>query len=375
MRLLDHAIQRTGTAAYVAYGSSHNPDIQYLTRFRTDDAVIFIKRRGERAQIVVGQMEVTRALREASATPMSRAESGLLEIMKEEPDPLRAIAKTIASLAGGDVLVPSTFPYQLGKELESICRVVIDPHSVRSLRCIKNEWEMEQIRSVQFAAETAMRCAVSMIQHAVVVKERLIFQDTPLTSERVRSAMNKSLVDAGCHALHTIVSCGPDTALPHVIGNGLLLPDEPIVIDIFPCHDDSGYFSDMTRTVAKGEPDDRIHEMYEAVKDAQDKGQSLLCAGVRGQEVHQAVVDLLAERGYESGNRGFIHNLGHGVGLEVHELPSLGPGGGELAAGNVVTVEPGLYYEGTGGVRLENISAITNNGSDCFTRFPRELVQ
>jgi Xaa-Pro aminopeptidase len=374
MLVLDRAIQSTGTAAYVAYGSSHNPDMRYLTRFRTDDPVIFIKRPEEPGRIVVGQMEVARAIRESTAIPISRAESGLLDIMKEEPDPAKAIAMTIARLAGGAVLVPPTLPYQVGHELEALGRVVIDANSVRSMRSIKDEWEMAQIRAVQTAADGAMNCAVTMIQNAVPVKERLFYKDAPLTSERVRAAMHKSLADAGCHALDTIVSCGMDTAIPHVVGSGPLLPDEPIVIDIFPQHDYSGYYSDMTRTVAKGEPDGDIIEMYRAVRESQDRGQSLLRAGVTGQEVHQAVVDLLSERGFESGNRGFIHNLGHGVGLEVHEQPSLGPGGGELTAGNVVTVEPGLYYEGTGGVRLENICAITESGSACFTRFPREFI-
>jgi Xaa-Pro aminopeptidase len=374
MLVLDRAIQSTGTAAYVAYGSSHNPDMRYLTRFRTDDPVIFIKRQGEQGRIVVGQMEIARAIRESTAIPMSRAESGLLDIMKEEPDPARAIAKTIARLAGGDVLVPPTLPYQVGHELEAFGRVAIDANSVRSMRSVKDDWEMAQIRAVQTAADAAMDCAVTMIRNAVPVKERLFYQDAPLTSERVRAAMHKSLADAGCHALDTIVSCGMDTAIPHVVGSGPLLPDEPIVVDIFPQHDYSGYYSDMTRTVARGEPAGDLIEMYRAVREAQDRGQSLLRAGVTGQEVHQAVVDMLSDGGFESGNRGFIHNLGHGVGLEVHEQPSLGPGGTELSAGNVVTVEPGLYYEGTGGIRLENICAITNSGSACFTRFPREFI-
>jgi len=374
MLMLDRAIRGTGTAAYVAYGSSHNPDVRYLTRFRTDDPVIFIKRPEEKGMIVVGQMEVARAIRESAATPISRAESGLLDMMKEEPDPVKAIARTIARLAGGDVLVPPSLPYQVGHELEALGRVVIDANSVRSMRSIKDTWELLQIQAVQTAAEAAMDCGVSLVRNAVTVKDVLFHQDVPLTSERVRAAMHKSLADAGCHALDTIVSCGKDTAIPHVTGTGPLLAHEPIVIDIFPQHDYSGYFSDMTRTVARGEPEGDVTEMYQAVREAQDRGQSLLRPGATGQEVHQAVVDLLAERGFESGNRGFIHNLGHGVGLEVHEQPSLGPGGGELAAGNVVTVEPGLYYEGTGGIRLENICAITEGGSVCYTRFPREFI-
>ena len=100
---------------------------------------------------------------------------------------------------------------------------------------------------------------------------------------------------------------------------------------------------------------------------------TLVRPGVTGAAVHQAVVDYLKERGFESNTKGFIHNLGHGVGLEVHELPTLGPSGGELAAGNVITLEPGLYYPGTGGVRLEDMGVVTPGGFRDLTKLPKEL--
>jgi Xaa-Pro aminopeptidase len=114
--------------------------------------------------------------------------------------------------------------------------------------------------------------------------------------------------------------------------------------------------------------------MFQAVRDAQDLATAMLRPGVTGAEVHQSVVELFREKGFESGAEGFTHNLGHGVGLEVHELPVLGPSGGILKKGNVVTIEPGLYYPKIGGVRLENIGVIRREGLDRMTRFPRELV-
>jgi len=114
--------------------------------------------------------------------------------------------------------------------------------------------------------------------------------------------------------------------------------------------------------------------MYDAVRDAQDLGMSLTKPGTNGADVHQAVVDLFRERGFESNTQGFTHNLGHGVGLEVHELPTLGPAGKELVSGNVVTVEPGLYYRESGGIRLENTGSVTGRGFRSFTSFPREFV-
>ena len=110
--------------------------------------------------------------------------------------------------------------------------------------------------------------------------------------------MHKTLMDYGCHAIDTIVSCGKDTALPHALGSGPLLESEPIVIDMFPADDMSGYYTDMTRTVVRGEPDGEVHEMYVAVREAQDLGMSLVNAGAKGSAVHQAVVDLFADKGY-----------------------------------------------------------------------------
>ncbi len=114
--------------------------------------------------------------------------------------------------------------------------------------------------------------------------------------------------------------------------------------------------------------------MFQAVKEAQTLGQSLLKPGITGDSVHQAVINFFKERGYESNTRGFVHNLGHGVGLEVHERPVIGPGGPLLKQGQVVTVEPGLYYPDIGGVRLENTGAIMSDGFQNFTRYPREFI-
>ena len=130
----------------------------------------------------------------------------------------------------------------------------------------------------------------------------------------------------------------------------------------------------MTRTVTRGEPAVELIEMYNAVREAQDLGMSLVKHGASGSSVHQAVADMFAEKGYGTNSEGFTHNLGHGVGLEVHEQPTLGPAGGSLAAGNVVTVEPGLYYRDIGGVRLENTGAVTQTGFDSFTQFCREFI-
>ena len=374
MDSLDDVIRRSGADAYVAFGSSQNADMRYLTRFRTEDPFVYIKKPGEKGFMVIGQMEYERAIRESIAAVMTRGEAGLLDIIKDEPLKHRAYARMIANLTGPRIILPTSFPYGIGHELESLREVTLDPGSVENTRAIKSGEEIDKIRSVQAATDIAMERAISLVKASRPIKGVLHHDNHPVTSEQVRSLIHKTLMDYGCHAIDTIVTCGKDTALPHALGSGPLMESEPIVIDTFPADDMTGYFTDMTRTVVRGEPSVELLEMYNAVREAQDLGMTLVKHGALGSSVHQAVVDLFAEKGYGTNTSGFTHNLGHGVGLEVHEQPTLGPAGGALAAGNVVTVEPGLYYRDTGGVRLENTGAVTNAGFDSFTQFPREFI-
>ena len=374
MDALDNIIKQTGVAAYVLYGSSQNADMRYLTHFRTTDSIIYVKRAGERELIVVSQMEFARASREASASVMTRGEAGLPGIIKEEKNPVKAMARMIAELARGDIIVPLSFPFGLAHELEAFGRVVPDKGTVESMREIKSPNEIEQIQRVQVSTELTMDMAISLIRDSVPKGGVLYLEDEELTSERVRSAMHKMLLDHGCQAMDTIVACGEDAAIPHLMGSGPLHEAEPIVIDIFPQDMMTGYYTDMTRTVSKGRPNQEIIDMFQAVREAQSLGESLVKPGITGDSVHQAVIDFFRELGYESNTRGFVHNLGHGVGLEVHELPVVGPGGPPLMQGQVVTIEPGLYYPGTGGVRLEDTGVILADEFHSFTRYSREFV-
>lgn len=375
MECLDTTLAATNCAAYVLYASSEDADFRYLTRFQVSDPLLYVKRQGEQGLLVVPQMEYERASTESSVSVVTRAESGFLKYLDEDKDAWKALAHTATSLAGGKVLVPRAFPYGLGRLLEEYTGVVVDEEeTVRAMRAVKTSRELDAIRSAQKATEAAMDYGISMIRRSTAKNGVLYLDGTLLTSGRVRTAMHLFLMERGYTAKETIVSCGKETAMPHRQGDGPLLEDEPVVIDLFPRHDATGYYADMTRTVVKGEPSPEIREMYDAVSAAQDLGVSLIAAGKRGADVHNAVVDLFKERGYESETRGFVHSLGHGVGLEIHEGPSLSPSGGVLEAGNVVTVEPGLYYPGIGGIRIEDMGAVTATGFDRFTNYPRDLI-
>jgi|WetSurMetagenome_2_1015567.scaffolds.fasta_scaffold87528_2 Xaa-Pro aminopeptidase len=372
---LSEAVRKSGTDAYVVYANSRDADMRYLTRFTTSDPFVYFRKPGEKGTIIISQMEVGRASREGITAVMTRAEAGLPEIMKKEKDPYLATARMIEGQAGKKILVPPNFPVALANALGEFCSVTVDKGTVLSMRAKKTSTEIKYMENVQKVTQTAMGHAATLLRRAAVKKGILHLDGKPLTSECIKYTMHCFLLEHGCSAEDTIVSCGEDTAIPHMTGTGPLRADEPIVIDLFPLHEKSGYYADMTRTFVKGEPSQEILEMYTALREAKQLAISRVKSGVSGADLYQIVVDFFKEQGYDSDTRGFVHNLGHGVGLQIHELPTIGPSGNQpLEAGNVITIEPGLYYPGIGGVRLEDIGAVTKKGFDNFTVFPEDLV-
>jgi Xaa-Pro aminopeptidase len=147
------------------------------------------------------------------------------------------------------------------------------------------------------------------------------------------------------------------------------------VVDIFPRLIESGYYGDMTRTFLKGQPSETQIKMYDAVKTVQSRAISLMHEGKNAKEIHEDNVKMFTELGYPStDSTGFFHGTGHGVGLELHENPSIGRRDHRLQSGEVVTVEPGLYYPEIGGVRIEDVVTVTDNGAELLSNFSYEWV-
>jgi len=149
-------------------------------------------------------------------------------------------------------------------------------------------------------------------------------------------------------------------------------------MDIFPRDSKSRYFADFTRTVVRGKASKKLRAMYKAVDEGQKIGFKMIRAGVDGGKVHAAIHSRFKELGFHTGIKngrmqGFFHGTGHGLGLDIHEAPRVSPGRNILKTGHVVTVEPGLYYEGIGGVRLEDVVVVTKTGCRNLTKFPKYL--
>ena len=354
-----------------------DPDMYYLSRFLATDRFVLLGK--DKITLLVSGMEQCRAINESVADEVTSTEDyGIKEKMEtlKPEDAYIAVLKEFLSGHGVErVAVPKNFPAGIYLDLSDAFEVSVVKSPVKHWRSKKGADEIEAIRSVQKSCEAAMGEAVSLIERSVPRGEYLYLDGLPLTSERVRSAIDIKLLELGCEATGTIVSGGKSAAIPHDCGSGPLPANSPIVIDIFPRSKKTRYYSDMTRTVLRGEAPSDVIEMYNAVRKAQEAAIKTIRAGESGRAVHRRVCEIFDEEGFtERDETGFIHSTGHGVGLEVHEEPHLSEAGELLEAGNVVTVEPGLYYPERGGIRIEDLILVTQHGYQNLTFFEKRLV-
>lgn len=278
------------------------------------------------------------------------------------------------------VLVPSDFPLGLADRLRRLgLRVAPSLQAFFPEREIKSRNEVRDIAKAQRAAEAGMEAGIAMIRESKIARGWLYHGAAKLTAEMVRERIVAAAMRHGCLASHTIVACGEQGCDPHEAGHGALRTGHPIILDIFPRSQSSGYWGDITRTIVKGRAGEPVKALYAAVLAGQSMALGQIRAGARGDAIHQTILDEFQRRGFQTGvqngrMQGFFHGTGHGVGLEIHELPRLSPRGqAPLSAGHVVTVEPGLYYSGLGGVRLEDLIVVSEKGFRNLTRFPKYL--
>ncbi len=375
------------------YGDPYRfPDIYHLTRFLAPDAFITLEHDGE-IVLFMNSLEQGRAAKESRATRVRNVdELGQRDLSAQGvfgDDAVAVIIERALRERGlTETLVPRYFPIALADRLRARGIGLEVASDLDARRRTKRPDELEALEATQRATEDAWAEGVAAIRRADIGKDRTLMLDgLVFTAERLRAIVEGALLRRGCLAESTIVAPGKQAADPHLIGTGPLHAGEAIVMDIFPQDKRTRYFADMTRTVSRGEPSPEIRTMYEVVMRAQDAGIAALRPGITGREVHELVEDIIYEAGYDTLRpgqkrrpddpvvRGLIHGTGHGVGLEIHEPPSVGRSGtAALQPGDVVTVEPGIYDPDIGGVRLEDMLVITENGSRNLTRAPRQLV-
>ncbi len=356
-------------------GGAENANIRYCTGFTAPDPVVCWVS-GRSKKLVVSILEAGRA----------RATARVQEVLTPTELSLKGKARNqlsewaLALLRRercNQITVGSSFPVGVADALRKagidiqVSTEPLFPHRRR-----KTAMEIEQISLTQRVAVRAMRAALKTIRAADVDHSgHLIVDGEPLTSERVRLVIDWELLRGNCIADETIVAGGEQGAEPHERGSGPLYTGQPIVVDIFPRHRESGYWGDITRTVVHGKAPTYVRRMMKAVKAAQQAALQEVRAGVSVRRIHQAAQATLIAHGFETTvkngwGEGFIHSTGHGVGLDIHEAPSVNLSATRLRVGDVITIEPGLYYKTWGGVRFEDTVAVTRTGYTVLASTP-----
>jgi len=263
--------------------------------------------------------------------------------------------------------------------------VVLHPdHAVVARRRrVKSAAEMAGIRRAQAAAVSGMAAAAGLLAEAVPDGDRLVLGGQVLTAEAVRDALREACRRGGAPAPPDVIVASVWQGYGHEPGSGPLPANLPIVIDLWPRDEQSGCWADMTRTFVVGEIADEVRALESLVRTALEQAREAVRPGVTGRELHELVCDLFEAAGHrtqrtgpgDDPDEGFQFSLGHGVGLAVHEAPSLGLTGRDgLIAGDVIAMEPGLWQRGIGEVRLEDLLLVTEDGSETLTRYPYELT-
>jgi len=348
--------------------------VRYATSFQAPDPFLCLLKGSER-HLLVSILELGRAQRLEGEVQCHTPDSLELPLSVRRNLGKQAVA-LIRHLGLKRVYVTPQCPVGVVREMEAGgLKVLLSPEPVFPSRMIKREDEIALMRESQRSAVAAMKRAVDVIHRAGVDEKGRLLNGSGkiLTSEEVRLEIENVLLERQCAADDIIVAGGDQGVDPHERGFGPLRAGETIVLDIFPYSKKTGYWGDMTRTVIKGRPTRRQLHLYQTVLTAQRDAIRKLKPGVTGKEIHEGVIKCFENAGYETGMRngvpqGFIHSTGHGVGLEIHEGPSIGPSGGPLKEGHVVTIEPGLYYLGIGGVRIEDTLVVTASGSSLLGR-------
>lgn len=390
---LDAILAEKGAESLLLYSESFkNSNMYYLTKFLAPDPFIFFKKVDTDPVIVVNQMEYSRAQKQSIVKDVrSYFDYKYLEVVKTAKEPHLGTMKFIANVTkkelGADtkICVPHNFPAMAADILREE-GLTIKPmfDIVEKARETKDADEINEIRAVQAVAEEVTAEAIDLIANADVdANGILIVKKEPLTVGKVKSFLGHQFLDHGfVMEEDIIVACGPKGSDPHYFGDpqDVLKANQPIILDICPRSVQKRYWTDMTRTIVKGKASDKVRKMFNAVLEARNASIDAIQAGTLGSNVYNVCCDVLEKAGYETTRggkqitRGLTHSLGHGVGLDIHEVPRMSelykfP----LKEHNIVTVEPGLYDPDVGGLRIEDIVKVTKKRCNNLTKMEIRL--
>jgi Xaa-Pro aminopeptidase len=377
----DTALTRADQALLMVSASEGDSNMLYAAGFFVPDPFIFFHHK-KTSYIVMSDLEIDRAKRQARVDrvlSLSKYQRKLRKLGKL-PVMIDILDFLFRERGIRSLMVPANFSALLSDQLRAkgfSVQIKRDPFFAQ--REIKNNEEVRRIAESLRVARLGLEAGIRMLKRTKIGNDGYLYLNkAKLTSENLKTAVNTTIMAQGWLPSHTIISSGNQCVDPHHEGTGPIKAHTSVIFDIFPRSQKNGYFGDLSRTLVRGRASDRLKSIYAAVQAGQQIGFDLIRDGVNGKEIHQKILDLFASRGFRTGEiggrmQGFFHGTGHGLGLDIHEAPRIAPVDATLRSGHVVTVEPGLYYLGVGGVRLEDVVLVKDRGNRNLTDCPQFL--
>jgi len=378
----DTAKSRSTQAILLVAASEGDANMLYAVGFFVPDPFIFFEHKN-RKFAVMSDLEIDRAKKQADVDhvlSLSLYQRKLRKLGKSPAGMIDILDLLFRERGIRSLIVPANFSALLTDQLRAkgfSVQIKRDPFWAE--RETKNRLEVAQITESLRVARVGLEAGIRMLKRTKTKRDGYLYLNgTRLTSEMLKTAVNTTIMAQGWLPSHTIISSGNQCVDPHHEGSGPIKANTSIIFDIFPRSQHNGYFGDLSRTVVRGRASDKLKEIYATVQAGQNIGYKQIRDGVNGKEVHKNILALFESRGFHSGRingrmQGFFHGTGHGLGLDIHEPPRIAPVDAILRTGHVVTVEPGLYYIGVGGVRLEDVVVVTAKGNRNLTDCPQFL--
>jgi Xaa-Pro aminopeptidase len=370
-------------AAQLIYGiPTTNPDLIYALGATTSDPIYYFKIRGTTVAIVPDtEVDVLKRISPVRRILTHSSYFRKIKSLKSVPGPADIIRLFLRENKIRHLVVHPHAQVALVDQLRKAgVRVTLGPFPFFPKRLVKTPAELRAITASQAVTFKAIARVESILRQSRIRGNRLYYKGGLVTSESLHALAKALLLENGyTWPNDLIIACGNDSTEPHNRGHGPIRPHASIIVDIFPLNPDTGMFGDATRTFCKGAASPQLKKMYLAVREAQEMAIRMIRPGRDGRVIHQAVQNFFNQAGFPTEMRkgrsvGFTHGTGHGLGIALHEEPvRISRTPWILKSGQVVTVEPGLYYPGIGAVRIEDVVAVTSTGCKVLSSYPKKL--